>query len=609
MDEIRLLSDAIANQIAAGEVVQRPSSVVKELLENAIDAGSNHIQLIIKEAGRNLIQVIDNGKGMSTIDARMCFERHATSKIKAAEDLFNIRTMGFRGEALASIAAVAQVELKTKREADELATVIRIEGSSLKDQEFEQGPAGSSLAIKNLFFNVPARRNFLKSNPVEMRHILDEFQRVALSYPDKKFSLHHNDTEVYRLGAAQLSKRIVDVLDKSYQDQMAKVEIDTPYVKINGFIGKPQMAKKSKGDQFFYVNNRYIKSSYLHHAILRVYDGTIAEGANPFYVLFLEIDPKHIDINIHPTKTEIKFDDEKTIYAILKSAAAKALGLYQMSPSLDFDSDMSLDRMQTGGILPSFKPTEVSQHAFNNFSGGNKSTSFSSAANTSNWQKLFDGLPTPEISQQTFLFESKINTAPGLHTATFSDLEDQQIVQIHQTYLLSQVKNGLMMIHQARAVERIQYETVLKQLQAPSSASQQVLFPCTVELSSIEYQVFLELKDFLNSIGFMVEDLGHNSVVINGVPGQLAQEEESQSLKKILELYQIHDSLDLKSTKERFAKAVGKRMSANMQKKLSPEEIKSLSKQLFETAMPNLSPDGLPIIRILGLSDLEALLV
>jgi DNA mismatch repair protein MutL len=609
MDEIRLLSDAIANQIAAGEVVQRPSSVVKELLENAIDAGSNHIQLIIKEAGRNLIQVIDNGKGMSTIDARMCFERHATSKIKAAEDLFNIRTMGFRGEALASIAAVAQVELKTKREADELATVIRIEGSSLKDQEFEQGLAGSSLAIKNLFFNVPARRNFLKSNPVEMRHILDEFQRVALSYPDKKFSLHHNDTEVYRLGAAQLSKRIVDVLDKSYQDQMAKVEIDTPYVKINGFIGKPQMAKKSKGDQFFYVNNRYIKSSYLHHAILRVYDGTIAEGANPFYVLFLEIDPKHIDINIHPTKTEIKFDDEKTIYAILKSAAAKALGLYQMSPSLDFDSDMSLDRMQTGGILPSFKPTEVSQHAFNNFSGGNKSTSFSSAANTSNWQKLFDGLPTPEISQQTFLFESKINTAPGLHMATFSDLEDQQIVQIHQTYLLSQVKNGLMMIHQARAVERIQYETVLKQLQAPSSASQQVLFPCTVELSSIEYQVFLELKDFLNSIGFMVEDLGHNSVVINGVPGQLAQEEESQSLKKILELYQIHDSLDLKSTKERFAKAVGKRMSANMQKKLSPEEIKALSKQLFETAMPNLSPDGLPIIRILGLSDLEALLV
>jgi len=338
---IQLLPDSIANQIAAGEVVQRPASVVKELLENSVDAKAKSIQVIIREAGRNLIQIVDDGLGMTETDARMSFERHATSKIRTSDDLFRIRTMGFRGEALASIAAVAQVEMRTRRADDELGTLIRIEGSDIKAQESISCLPGTNLLIKNLFFNVPARRNFLKSNSVEMRHILDEFQRVALANPEVAFSLFHNDQEIYNLPAGKLSRRIVDMFGKNYREQLNFCEEKTPYVTVHGYIGKPESAKKARNEQFFFVNNRYIKHNYLHHAVVGAYEGTLPEGSHPFYVLFIEIDPSHIDINIHPTKTEIKFDDERSVYAIMMAAVRKAVGLYNLSPSLDFDSDVN----------------------------------------------------------------------------------------------------------------------------------------------------------------------------------------------------------------------------------------------------------------------------
>ncbi len=340
-DVIHLLPDAIANQIAAGEVVQRPASVVKELLENAIDAQAHSVQVIIREAGKTLIQVIDDGAGMSETDARMSFERHATSKIRNSDDLFRIRTMGFRGEALASIAAVAQVELRTRRNDDELGTLIRIEGSEVKTQESVATLPGTNLLVKNLFFNVPARRNFLKSNSVEMRHVLDEFQRVALAHPEVGFSLYHNDVEVFNLYAGKLVRRIVDMFGKNYREQLVFCQEDTSYVSVRGYIGKPEFARKTRGEQYFFVNERYIKHSYLHHAIISAYEGTIPEGSHPFYVLFIEIDPSHVDINIHPTKTEIKFDDERSVYAILMAAVRKAVGVYNLAPPIDFEDNVN----------------------------------------------------------------------------------------------------------------------------------------------------------------------------------------------------------------------------------------------------------------------------
>ena len=341
LNVIQLLPDSIANQIAAGEVVQRPASVVKELLENSVDAKAKSVQVIIREAGRNLIQIVDDGLGMTETDARMSFERHATSKIRSSDDLFRIRTMGFRGEALASIAAVAQIEMRTRRAEEELGTLIRIEGSDIKAQESISCLPGTNLLIKNLFFNVPARRNFLKSNSVEMRHIIDEFQRVALANPEVAFSLFHNDQEIYNLPAGKLSRRIVDMFGKSYREQLNFCEEQTPYVTVHGYIGKPESAKKARNEQFFFVNNRYVKHNYLHHAVVGAYEGTLPEASHPFYVLFIDIDPSHIDINIHPTKTEIKFDDERSVYAIMMAAVRKAVGLYNLAPSLDFESDVN----------------------------------------------------------------------------------------------------------------------------------------------------------------------------------------------------------------------------------------------------------------------------
>lgn len=608
MDVIRLLSDSIANQIAAGEVVQRPASVVKELLENSIDAGAKSIQLIVKEAGKQLIQVIDDGKGMSPTDARMSFERHATSKIRESADLFNIRTMGFRGEALASIAAVAQVELKSKRQEDELASHIIIEGSDIKSQEFVQAPAGTNFTIKNLFFNVPARRNFLKANPIEMKHILEEFQRVALAHPEVKFSLFHNDIEIYKLPDALLSKRIIDILDKSYRDQLAVCQVDTDFIKISGFIGKPPSAKKAKGDQFFFVNKRYIKSSYLNHAVCSAFEGTIAQGFNPFYCLFIEIDPKHIDINIHPTKTEIKFDDEKAVYAILRSTARQALQVYNISPSIDFESGISVNSLQTflNSPKPSFSASSENQVKFE--SRANTEQRPQQKDNLDNWQKLFSGFTQKEEVQQQVLFESKINNS-GFEIPEINNIIDSKIIQIHHRYLLTQVKSGMLLIDQKLAFERIYYEKYLKEFNQTQSSSQQLLFPKTLTLSVLEYQLCLEIFDDLKNIGFDIEEFGQNTLKINGVPAQFINEDETLAIKQIIEAYGINENNDKLQKKERLAKIIAKRNANKMSKDLESKEMQGIINSLFESAMPAISPDGLPILKILNLENIASLLV
>lgn len=614
MDIIRLLSDSIANQIAAGEVVQRPASVVKELLENAIDADAKNIQLIVKEAGKLLIQVIDDGTGMSHTDARMSFERHATSKIRESADLFAIKTMGFRGEALASIAAVAQVELKSRRNEDELGTFIKIEGSEIKEQEFIQNPKGTNLLIKNLFFNVPARRNFLKNNSIEMKHILEEFQRIALAHASLSFSLYHNDVEIYALHASKLSKRIVDVLDKSYREQLADCVADTPMVKISGYVGKPQAASKRRGDQFFFVNNRFIKSPYLNHAVTSAFEATIAQGTHPFYVLFIEIDPSHIDINIHPTKTEIKFDDEKAIYAILRSAVKQAIGVYNITPSIDFESDINFGNLSRP--MPSFKTEATSPFSsIRNFEKGNfQKHDLNEKSNASNWQKLFDGTKNRSLStfndqyENTLTFGSKVNDITNF-SMEHTELSELNVMQIHQKYILAQVKSGLMIIDQQNAFERIYYEKYLKEINSKPGVSQQLLFPKPVTLSAIDYEVSFEIIDMIRNLGFNVEEFGQNTYLINGIPPQFMDEDECQVFKSIIEQYRINENNQRHNKKEILAKTLAKRNATNMTRIISKTEISGLINQLFNTAMPAISPDGKQTMCILNLNDLAELIL
>jgi DNA mismatch repair protein MutL len=600
MDKIKLLSDAIANQIAAGEVVQRPASVVKELLENSIDAGALNLKLIVKESGKTLIQVIDDGSGMSPTDARMSFERHATSKIKESIDLFNIRTMGFRGEALASIAAVAQVEMKTRREEDEVGTLIRIEGSEVVEQDFIQAAKGTSIAVKNLFFNVPARRKFLKSNPVEMKHIIEEFQRVALAHPEVSFILYHNDIEVMNLPAARLSKRITDALDKSYRDQLAKCEIETDVVKITGYVGKPQSAKKTKGDQYFFVNKRFIKSNYLHHAVVNAFESAIPEGTHPFYTLFLEIHPESIDINIHPTKTEIKFDNEQLIYAVLRSAVKQSIGVYNLTPSIDFDANINL----TAGFemprreTPSFNPPPRT------YAG----SEINKKENLDNWEKMFESYSSVvnTEAEQTVLFTSKANRE---EPDDYQKTDETQILQLHQTYILTQVKSGLMIIHQRYAYERVLYEKYLKDMQSAQNVSQQLLFPKTVTLSALDYALSQDLLDLIRGIGFSIEEFGTNTYLINGVPSHFSDEDEAVLFKGILEAFKENENHRDNSKKETLARTLAKRYAARQTKTLEKKELTHLIDQLFETAMPSISPDGKPIMRILPLEQVGELIL
>ncbi|TAE06795.1 MAG: DNA mismatch repair endonuclease MutL, partial [Bacteroidetes bacterium] len=510
-DIIQLLPDSLANQIAAGEVVQRPASIVKELLENAIDAQATYIRLVVREAGKELVQVIDDGMGMSETDARMSLERHATSKIKTTDDLFNIRTMGFRGEALASIAAVAQMEIKTKRAMDELGTHLYVEASRLHRQESISATNGTTISVKNLFFNVPARRNFLKSNQVEMRHIIDEFQRVALAHPNIAFDFFNQDTEVYSLPAGKLSQRIVHIFGKNYQKQLAPCQEETPFVSLYGYIGKPEQAKKTRGEQFFFVNNRYIRHSYLHHAVASAYEGLLPKEAHPFYVICLEIDPIHIDINIHPTKTEVKFDDERTVYGILHASVKKALQTHHVSNTLDFTEDTN------------FSPAQFIQQAYTEtYQTANKtdykadkiftppSPTTRDKNNLQNWDKMYaqwqQEVPETNKPLEGQKFSSGANVAQLFETDVSS--ENRSAILLQQRYLVTPAKSGLMIIDYQAAMQRIWFDRLQDARKKNQPRSQQILFPTVVEINQADWVLLAEMEEELRALGLNFEALG-----------------------------------------------------------------------------------------------------
>ncbi|AGA77055.1 DNA mismatch repair endonuclease MutL [Echinicola vietnamensis] len=603
-DIIQLLPDAIANQIAAGEVVQRPSSALKELLENAVDAGATDIQVLVKEAGKMLIQVIDNGKGMSITDARMCFERHATSKIRSSEDLFAIRTFGFRGEAMASIAAVAQVELKTRAKGEELGTLICIEGSEVKKQEPVVCPEGTSIAVKNLFFNVPARRNFLKSNPVEMKHIVEEFQRVALANPAVSFSLIHNDMELFKLSPGKLSQRIVGIFGKNYQSQLVSCEEETPHVSIKGYVGKPENAKKSRGEQYFFVNNRYIKSNYLNHAVSNAFEGLMSPDQHPFYVLFLELDPSHIDINVHPTKTEIKFDDERTIYSVVRAGVKQALGAHNVVPTLDFSLDVNFTETWKHDEI---KKDEVSRE--NSYKTYNSPTI--KKQDTAGWERLFEGekginvretamRESEEESSALLTFSSRANEdeehipAPTPMAQAFQS-EDRTAgttFQVELNYIVAQLGTGLLLIDQQASHERILYERYIKQLKNTGGASQQCLFPQSLSLSLADYTLAMDLHEELNSLGFVLEEFGKNTLLIKGVPADVQINNEKALFEGLLEQFKHFKSELSLDNKENLARSLAKKSSIKKGTKLKSQEMETLVGQLFACQNPNYGLSG-----------------
>lgn len=591
-DIIRLLPDNIANQIAAGEVVQRPASVVKELLENSVDAGSTSVQLIVKDAGKQLVQVIDNGKGMTDSDARLCFERHATSKIRSAEDLFAIKTFGFRGEAMASIAAVAQVELKTKQAENELGTLIRIEGSSIIVHEQTAHPVGTSISVKNLFYNIPARRNFLKSNSVEMRHIMDEFVRVALAYPHVAFSFYHNDLELFNLPEEILSKRAVSLLGGSYREQLIPCKEETDFVSISGYIGKPESARKTRGDQFFFVNNRFIKSHYLNHAVMHAFEELIPGDSFPFYILYIEIDPSNIDVNVHPTKTEIKFDDEKTVYAIIKACVKRSLGTHNIMPSLDFDFNVNVSGFTGLSANNDTNTNEYKEFTTKPFA----SQSSTERSNQSNWERMYSGMENnrEEVYQESIKMLSAINGKEDvarlnkelLHT------ENTSTFQLHQKYIVTQIKSGMMLVDQQAAHERILFEKYIGMLQNKFGSSQQFLFPQTLELSASDFALVLEMEDDIRKLGFVFNVFSNTTIVVNGVPSDVKGGNEKDLFEGLIEQFK-QNRTDLKiDRQENLARALAKRSAIRAGNKLTLVEMNSIIDQLFACKTPNFAPDG-----------------
>jgi len=610
-DVIKLLPESIANQIAAGEVVQRPASVAKELIENAIDAGAEEITLIVKDAGKSLVQVVDNGKGMSETDARMSFERHATSKIRKSEDLFLIKTMGFRGEALASISAVAQVEMKTKLVDEEIGTGIQIDGSQFKGQSNISCNQGTSMIVKNLFYNVPARRNFLKSNPVELRHIMDEFHRLALGKSDIGFNFYQNDIEVFKLKSNKLSQRIVGLFGKNYREQLVPCNEETEHLSLKGYIGKADFVKKSRGEQYFFVNNRFIKSNYLNHAVVSAYEGLIPEGTFPFFVLFIDIDPKHIDVNVHPTKTEIKFDDERSVYSLVKISVRKTLGSFNITPALDFGIDANFRLHST--IKPSSGLT-TSEQDYSQFK--NTEREFS---NLKNWEQLYAGaLDNETLEAETkreeaakgnplsLTFGSAVNKMAE-NIQQESETSKQNIFQFHLSYIITPVKSGLMLIDQQSAHERIYYEKYLNILESNSGSSQQLLFPETLNLNPSDFSLVKELEKEIRGVGFAFEYFGENSIVINGIPSLIKVDSGKAIFNGVLEDYKKNFLEYKDSYIENLARSMATNSGIKKGKKLTIEEMISIIDQLFACKNPNYSPNGQLIYYILGLEKIDDL--
>jgi DNA mismatch repair protein MutL len=610
-DIIQLLPDAVANQIAAGEVVQRPASAVKELIENAIDAGADKIQLILRDAGKSLIQVIDNGCGMSLTDARMCFERHATSKIRKAEDLFAIRTMGFRGEAMASIAAIAQVELKTRRHEDELGTCIIIEGSEVISQEACSANTGTSISIKNLFYNTPARRNFLKSNPVEMRHIIDEFQRVALANPQVFLTMHHDGQEVYHLPASALKQRIIHLFGNNYNQRLVPVEEETTIINLRGFVGKPEFARKTRGEQFFFVNNRFIKDAYLNHAVLTAFQELLPDETFPLYVLFIDIDPAKIDINVHPTKTEIKYQDEKSIYAIIRSAVKRSLGKYNITPTLDFDQENSIGHLITPKPFEEIvQPSIAFNPNFNPFAPEKKASereqSFSHNSNDHrtaiprNWDTLYEISKKEETLQHEMHEEKSI----PVNEQDITKSSEKQFFQVHNRYILSQIKSGFMLINQQAAHERILYERYLHQLENHSGVSQQSLFPQSVTLNSADFELLRELLPDIKALGFDIREFGRNTVVVDGIPADITNANEHELLEQLLEGFKNNLAVLKLDRRDNLARSLARNAALKAGVRLSMEEMNQLVDQLFACQMPNLALNGKPVISTFTLNEL-----
>ena len=650
-DLIQLLPDAIINQIAAGEVVQRPASVVKELMENSIDAGAMGIKVIIKDAGKSLIQVIDNGSGMSVTDARMAFERHATSKIRQTEDLSYIRTMGFRGEAMASIAAVAQVELKTRRHADELGNKLVVEGSELKSTDPCQCVVGTNTMVKNLFYNVPVRRNFLKTNNVEMRHIIDEFLRIAIANPDVFFSLHHNNLEQYHLTGGNLRQRLVGIFGAASNGKLVPVGEETDILKISGFIGKPDFSKKSRGDQYIFVNDRFIKSSYLNHSILSAYDNLLPKDYFPFYCIFIDIDPQHIDVNVHPTKQEIKFEDEKLVYNYMKVSIRHALGQNSITPSLDFerDSAFAFEAGQPSSKAPTDFPESMEKdqsHIANEF------TSERDENNLENWEKIYQGLfgdegpvVNPSGAGSEFMGEQSSENHeldfgfdandPMSLTSVFSESENSEedqdqepitlssasnddapakdenqskkLFQLHSRYIGCQTKSGFMLIDQQAASERIMFERYLDLLEEQELSIQKKLFTTTIELNQGDAEVLKSILHEINLLGFEISDLGNNAFVIHGIPADMdAAVNEEDLVHGLIDQFKENQDLSVEY-RENIAISMAYSSSIKKGKRLSIEEMKGLVDQLFACSMPFKSPRGNTCVISFDMDEIAAL--
>jgi DNA mismatch repair protein MutL len=609
---IQLLPDHVANQIAAGEVVQRPASVVKELLENAVDAGANDIKLILKDAGKSLVQVIDNGKGMSVTDSRLCFERHATSKIRQAEDLFSLHTKGFRGEALASIAAIAHVEMKTKQDQEELGTHIVIEGSKFVSQEVAVLPKGTSFGVKNLFFNIPARRNFLKSDTVEYRHIIDEFQRVALAHPKIYFTFYHNGSEMFNLPPSSLRQRIVNVFSGKTNEKLVPVNEETEIVNIQGFVCKPEFAKKNRGEQFFFVNDRFIKSGYLHHAVMAAYDGLLKDGSQPSYFLYLQVPPNTIDINIHPTKTEIKFDDESALYAILRASIKHSLGQFNVAPVLDFERDANLDTPYHYKDLDGETPTIQVDGSFNPFSEEvkpnknftNTNSSYRKPESTSNWESLYVGLKQDSEEVDTMTFENETVTS-----SLFNNDEVEQVVhktyQIHKKYIVNPIKSGMIIVDQQRAHQRILYEQFLTNITVHLASSQQLLFPLHLYFSKDEMQLISELKPSLTNTGFVFEQTNEDSVVISGLPINISESEVSIVIEQLLSDLQNGIPESSFSQNDTIAKSMAKSLAVKTGTYLTEKEQENIVNGLFACKDPNVSPFQKPTFITMRVEDID----
>lgn len=608
-DIIRLLPEAVANQIAAGEVIQRPASVVKELVENAVDAGASEISVLVKEAGKTSIQIIDNGCGMSDTDARMAFERHATSKIKDAKDLFAIRSLGFRGEALASIAAIAEIKLKTKRHEDELGNMIDISASRINNQEPVSCGSGSNFLIKNLFFNTPARRKFLKATNTEFRHILNEFQRVVLARPEIEFKLHHNETEIYQLPQSNFRQRICNVFGKSINAFLVPVNADTSIVKISGFVSKPDIAKRTPGDQFMFVNRRFIKHPMLHKAVMKAYEGLLPSDHLPAYFIYFEVDPETIDINIHPTKTEVKFEDDVAIFQILQASVKEALGKFNVVPSIDFDSEASINIPYLGkdtevkipeiSINPNFNPFDSdkagSGYNYQPRQGRNQQD------NLDNWDKLYAGLQGKN-DDFSFPGESSHQTSIDLN---HSENVPSNIIQLKNKYILTPVKSGLMVIDQKRAHERILFEYYLEKLQENRGITQRSLFPLSLQMGQDNYLHLQGLVDELEALGFVLEFHENYEIRVTGTPSDMGSIDVRLLLEEIISaVFDEEQELDA-GRKEKIACKMAQASAIPYGKQLSPEELKSMVDKLFASSLPNYSPTGKTVISILNIEELE----